>query len=216
MKSYLFLIFNLAITILQQDGYQLYSLLKSIKTCDRVILQEDTLKIDIARKPRWTIKERDRITEELQEHGFSYNQENDTIMIHLSYVDYLVGIPVNIGAYSSLSKIQMEIDSEWNITNTSNNIKYSVSSPRVQIQNAPIMLIAVQGEKMLLSCIKNNDTQSLQQLFKEYSTHALDGGPDVVMRIEIKDNMIKNCSERIYEINFISYANDKWKEFVKN
>ena len=61
MKSYLFLIFNLAITILQQDGYQLYSLLKSIKTCDRVILQEDTLKIDIARKPRWTIKERDRM-----------------------------------------------------------------------------------------------------------------------------------------------------------
>ena len=60
-------------------------------------------------KPGWSDKERGIVLQALNMHGFTYNGAKDTLLIYMSYVDYLVpAYPVYIGAYSSCGELHLK------------------------------------------------------------------------------------------------------------
>ncbi len=192
----------------------LLSMIKEAKnTC--VVYDFDDNKIRTG-NPEWSNEERRIVLQALNNYDFEFDGTKDTLLICMKYVDWLVHvykknplgpkryckIPVDIIAYSSREELHLSLGEGeeyciWDSPTTTNLVaKYTPYGE----------------EGILPDIIKSNDLDTFKAIYDKYHDHALGGGPDHVLRMEVSDNRIVSISEWIFEINGISYS---WDQVIK-
>ena len=183
----------------------LLSMIKETKnTC--VVYDFDENKIQTG-NPKWSDEERRIVLQALDNNDFEFDGTKDTLLICMDYVDWLIHgykktplgpkryckIPVNITAYSSRGELHLSL---------SEGEKYC-------IWDSPTTTDSRYGEEDILpDIIKSNDLDAFKAIYDKYHAHALGGGPDHVLRMEVSDNRIVSISEWIFEISGVSYMWD--------
>lgn len=173
----------------------LLSMIKAANnTCVVYDFEENKIR---TRKPAWSDEERRIVLQALNNHGFYFNGEKDTVLICMAYVDFLIHsyqtpfgkggcqIPINIHAYSSQSDLNLTLGE---------GEEYELFASHI-----------IGVEDRLPEIIKANDMDAFRAIYDKYHSTALGAGPDHVLRIEILENKIVSFSEWIYEIYDMNY-----------
>ena len=179
----------------------LLSMMKETKnTCVIYDFEENRIRTG---KPAWSNEERRKVLQALNKHGFIYNGEKDTLLIRLSYVDWLVpACPVHIDAFSSRKDLHLSLRiGEGN--------EYDVDGPPI---NTMEKYDPFGEEDALPDIIKSNDMDAFKAIYDKYHDLGLGVGPDHVLRMEILDNKLVSFSEWIFEIGVFNYRWDQWSK----
>ena len=131
---------------------------------------------------------REYIAKTLQDYGFKYDLNNDTLQIWYTYSAMEVGYPpIDIHAYSSLGEIHLSrIDKQ----------RYHISN---DAGNSGNPILSFDKNNVLPEIIRGNDVDSLISYYEDYGGDALDLFPYHVLRIDVVENRIKDVSEWVFE-----------------
>lgn len=123
-----------------------------------------------------------KVAEELTENGFSYNAQNDTIVLHVQCTDYLVGtyrspfgkttyypLPVSIDAYSAKGECHLKLK----------DMGYEITTPNAN---------------PLIPLIQANDVTAVADLHKKYGACATGMIPDDYIVVIIQGGKVVSAS----------------------
>ena len=153
--------------------------------------------------PEWSNEERRIVLQALNKHGFFYNGAKDTLLIRLSFVDWLdATYPVHISAFSSRRELHLSL-------RLGEGKEYDVDGPPID----NVSKYAPFGEEDVLpDIIKSNDMDAFKAIYDKYHDQSLGGGPDHVLRMVVLDNKLVSFSEWIFEIVPFDYQWDQWSK----
>lgn len=194
-----------AIALLSLGGQTFFSMINRVNVYSILDFEN---KAFYTRKQKWAQPIKRIISEALQEQGFSYNPGRDTVLVSLSFTDYIVfknriaGYycpPDYIIACSSQNDLHLSLD----VLNRKYTAVIDNSTNNIQSQNA------IYNEKgTLLEIIKRNDINLFLDVYNKYHDNALGSMPDHVYRFEIINNRLVSCSEWVFELNEMAYIYD--------
>lgn len=154
---------------------------------DNIVSQRSILRDEIGIESRL----RDTLCSQLR--NFSFNVDQDTIIVEISGEDYLM-IPGTITAYSSKEVV---------------NIEYIVEGDLFGEHTAQYKETTYDGsgdKYPYFYAIKNNDLEAFNSFYNEYgipSSEMLGIAPDKIYRIEIKNGKVQSVSKWIFMLDYL-------------
>lgn len=140
-----------------------------------------------------------KIAKVLCDDGFTYNSQNDTIVLILQYSDHLLfsypsvwgrkyySAPVTIECYSSISESHLMMKEDFIYY----KIQYSeTNDPRNGKDN------------IIPELIKRGDNKTLSQIYEKYAINDIGGEGEYYIRIIIKDGAVNSAEKWVFLLGF--------------
>lgn len=144
----------------------------------------------------WSEDELAILQNALSDSHFSFDIQNDTILLVCTYVNYYISSPVAIFAFSSKEKKRLRIDS-------------ALSFKEIDTSNLQNKYCLYGEEDPLLEIIRNHDTISFSCLVDAYGeSDAVSNSIDYAFRIVIVDGKYESITEWQFVINTVKYSDD--------
>lgn len=171
--------------------YPLVNLLKSHSTCivhdfrnnKTTELHYSFRYLNVFPKERTAFQTEVSVAEVLQQKGFSFNPERDTILIiYYNYEIRVSNYPDRIQGHSCMGEVSLcrEGETEYKLCDVNEVFGFRDMNPFLKI-------------------IKDNKEETLKRINGQHKSDSLDAEPYTILRIEIKDREIVNLAKWIID-----------------